>query len=141
MRRIARTTTTLVALTLAAIGCSGGDDGTCDKYELTVDCTPEYAPTFDNIFTNSIAPNCAPPGTACHAAAGARAGLVLEEATASYDILTGDGFDVIAGDPCESELLGRVTSTNASRQMPPGNPLSEGAQCAILQWIDSGAAR
>jgi len=130
----------LLAALVPVSACGGGGDA-CEEFDVDLACTPQYAPTFDNIFANTLTPKCNLPGTACHSIDGARAGLIFETADQSFDLLTGSGNDVLANDVCGSELSFRILSDASNVQMPPGNPLSAGEQCAILQWIDQGAQR
>lgn len=131
----------LAALAVAAGGC--GDDGDVTCVEVDLGCTPQYEPTFTNIHTNTLAPSCAPPGTACHAAAGARGGLILETEDQAYTLLVEDSrARVIPGDPECSEIMRRVSFQIPGIGMPPGGPmLSDGEICAITQWIEAGAPR
>jgi hypothetical protein len=127
------------AATLVA-GCPGGDDTDC--VVVDVECTPQYEPTLANIHTNTFAPTCALEGTACHAAAGARGGLILESEDDAYRFLVEDArARVIPGDPACSELVGRVTGLGPRQKMPPGGMLADGEICAIVQWIADGAPR
>jgi len=128
-----------LAMSLALGACSGDDGGDCDPDLIDTACTPQYEPTWDNIFANTITPNCAPPGTACHASEGNRAGLTLEDIDESFSRLKGAA--IVDGDACASQLAFRVTSVSPIVQMPPGAPLDAGEQCAIIQWIEDGAQR
>lgn len=122
--------------------CPGGDSNkTC--VDVSVDCTPQYDPTFTNIHTNTLEPTCAPAGTACHATAGARGGLIMEGEDQAYMFLVeADNARVIPGDPACSEIMRRVTFQIPGIGMPPGGPmLSDGEICAITQWIANGAQR
>lgn len=127
-----------VALLLALAACS--DDRAADSCDVGADrnCTPAYEPTFDNLFQKTFKVSCALSGTSCHAAAGAKAGLVFEDATAAYGLLQ---RRVVGGKPECSLLARRVLSTDTSYMMPPGLALPPGEQCAIVQWIAKGAPR
>ena len=48
---------------------------------------------------------------------------------------------IVAGEPIESELLSRITSTDPDERMPPSqfDALSQGQIEAIRDWIASGA--
>lgn len=124
-----------IALVLL-LGCSG-DDETC----LTVDssCQPLYEPTFDEVFSRTLAVKCGVPGGACHAAEGARGGLVLDDPEQAHSMLL-DGR-VVPGDPGCSPLVQRLESRQAGFGMPPGNPLTEAERCALIRWIADGAER
>jgi hypothetical protein len=105
-------------------------------------CTPQYQPTFDNVFANTLMPNCAVSG--CHSEAQARGGFNAEEIEHAYDELVGDGR-VIPGDPENSEMIMRVFSKSSEWQMPPPGedeePLSEAEKCALALWVLEGAER
>ncbi len=145
MAQVSRAIASVFAATIASTiivasaGCSGDDGGSC--IELNLECTPQYEPTFDNVFTNTLMAKCALPGTACHAAEGAKGGLILDDADQAHSLLIGAGADVIPGDASCSELTARIESPDASRQMPPGAPLSAGERCSIEKWIEAGAIR
>ncbi len=131
----------LGALVAPLVACSGGDDDTCAP--VRAECVPQYPPTFDNIFQNTLVPSCGVAGSACHSADGAKAGLVFAEVERSYDLLTG------VNGPARVDvealgcgiLLSRVATDDPARVMPPGNPLAESEICAIVQWVDMGAQR
>lgn len=136
----AATACLLTAWVYGAAGC--GEVDPC--IEASVECTPLYEPTFDEIFTRTLAPSCGVEGSSCHSADGARAGLIFEDPDQAYDLLLGQSGSeprVIPGDADCSVLSVRVSSSNLGRQMPPGEPLSSGEQCAIIQWIANGAQR
>jgi hypothetical protein len=125
---------------LLGAACSGGD--TCAP--VSADCAPLYAPTFDNVFSRTLMPRCGVAGGACHAPEGARAGLVFADIDEAYGLLTGAATGrslVEADEPGCSALLARVGSTDPGRVMPPGAPLSDAELCAVVQWVDMGAAR
>jgi hypothetical protein len=46
---------------------------------------------------------------------------------------------VVPGDPGCSKMIVRTDSPGATYQMPPGDPLSEPARCALIQWVAAGA--
>src|ERR1700748_3373661 len=73
-------------LALAAAGC-GGPECVAD---VPASCSPLYTPTFDQIYTRTLAPTCALSGAACHAPEGAQGGLVFAGADASYAMLLGE---------------------------------------------------
>ena len=122
---------------LAQTGC-GGDD--CVDIDLS--CTPQYEPTFDNIYTNTFLPRCGLPGSVCHAAEGARGGLVLDDPDTAYNLLV-ESADarVTPGDASCSELTRRIDLNGPGPRMPPGDMLDPGVICAIEQWIEAGAPR
>jgi len=109
---------------------------------VDLECAPLYEPTFDNIFERTLRDSCALDGTSCHSREGAKNGLVFVDADESYSMLLGDqGRErLIPGDPSCSLIVRRIESTGRS-QMPPDDPLSESARCAIELWIANGAQR
>ena len=141
----------LLALSSFAVACSDDASGSNDVVdasmclpEFSLDCTPEYQPTFDNIFDNRLGVTCgaASTGGSCHAEAGAMAGLVLATPQGAYTGLLGiDGARqrVIAGDPECSLLIQRIESTDPGFGMPPGRRLSANERCAFVKWVAGGA--
>lgn len=140
-------------LAVACSACSSDDIGSSDAstpdscpVDVSLDCEPLYQPTFDNLFQNRLRATCgaASTGGSCHSEAGAMAGLVLTDKDTAYAMLLGkDGYHqrVIPGDPACSLLVERIMSSDLNFQMPPGDPLSDAEQCAILKWIANGATR
>lgn len=123
----------------ALFACS--DKDAAEDCSAVVDraCVPAYDPTFENVFNNTLKPSCALAGSSCHAAAGHKAGLTLDDAETAHRLLLDQR--VTPGKP-ECSLLGRrVLSTDPSFTMPPGLPLAAGERCAIVQWIAQGAKR
>lgn len=127
----------IVALAVLLLACSGGSDA-CVEVPAP-DCTAQYAPTFDNVFNNTLLPRCGVAGSACHATEGGRGGLVFAEIEASYQALTAARVDSEA--PGCGTLLERVAADEPARLMPPGDPLSDGVLCSITQWVAAGAPR
>lgn len=133
---------TLVALLLA--GCGAEESSLPCAARLDLACAPLYDPTYDQIFTRTLHPTCAQPGSSCHAAEGAKGGLVFDDADTAYALLLGqrDGrARVTAGDPACSLLVERLESTDKAVVMPPGGALSAAERCAVVQWIKNGAKR
>jgi hypothetical protein len=81
--------------------------------ELPADCTPQYTPTFDNVWANTLSTTCALSG--CHATGqgGLTMGTTADEA---YSALL-DGYVV------------------------PGSVLAQEERCAVETWIAQGAER
>ncbi len=111
-------------------------------------CAPLFAPTFDNIFDNTLRPDCSTGNTSCHASAAAagaaRAGLHFEDRQTAYELLLADDPDpayVLPGDPGCSMLVVRLQLEDPNQQMPPGAPLMATEQCSVIQWIAMGAIR
>jgi Planctomycete cytochrome C len=129
----------LYALALVAIaGCPSED---APPMCITVDtaCTPLYAPTFTNVYTNTLKTNCGSANSSCHSASGMKGGLSFATEQAAYDNLMNGR--VTAGDAACSEFVVRTSSPGTDYEMPPGAPLSASARCALLQWVQAGAPR
>ncbi len=103
--------------------------------ELDAGCTPQYTPTFDAVWDNTLAPSCAL--SSCHGEGASSGGLSLgsDPDTAHAALLNG-GW-VSPEDPGCSPLI----SVLHQGQMPPGAPLSAPEQCAIQAWVAEGAPR
>ena len=125
---------------LLLFACSGPDVGCLNP--LPEDCVPQYEPTFDNVFSNTLDSSCSVGGGSCHTSQGAKGGLVLEDPDVAYQLLVGSSSPlVVPGDPECSPLMWRLESADLGEVMPPGSPLSEVERCAILTWIRNGAER
>lgn len=127
---------TLLAAAFSA-GC-GEDLPRC----VTVDaaCTPRYAPTFANLYNNTLADSCGSQSVACHSATGNKGGLSMSSIDVAFTALTSSGR-VVAGDAACSEVVVRAHGTGESYLMPPGAPLPAADRCALEQWIAAGALR
>ena len=114
----------------ALVGCDMS--GAC--VDLPVTCAPQYTPTFDGEWTNTLAPSCALSG--CHAdgAGGLDMGSTFETAYAALV----DGGYVIPGDPSCSSVVTRIEPAGLSG-MPPGLVLAPEERCAVATWIAEGA--
>lgn len=132
--------------TLMLAGCgddqgSEGGDGSCVDRDAA-SCAPLYEPTWSRVFTETIEPSCAGPGSACHAtpdASGAKGGFVVSDAAATHAALIDGGF-VVPGDAGCSDLMVRLDTDDSTLRMPPGAaPLDEGVRCSVAQWIANGA--
>ncbi len=122
----------LIVVALFAVGCSSAEEP-CEPIDTS--CTPQYEATFENIHARTLTPSCA-NSASCHASETSSGGFSLADPD--------DGFGALAqfseGGSCGA-LAVRITSASAAFQMPPGRPLSEGEQCAILLWIEAGSPR
>jgi hypothetical protein len=127
----------LLSAALAA-GCSDGPPLACVDDVDFATCPPLYAPTWTNVYTNTIADTCASGGASCHAAAGGQGGLVLEGADRAYQALTTRGY-VIPGDAACSEMVERLYTRNPDLLMPRGARLPDPEACAIGKWVALGA--
>ncbi|MEZ5397985.1 MAG: c-type cytochrome domain-containing protein [Bryobacterales bacterium] len=100
-------------------------------------CTPQYDPTFDNVWGNTLSTSCALGG--CHGAGAASGGLSMgSDADAAYEALAG-GY-VEPGDPGCSLVVDHLEPDGLG-DMPPGRVLDEAERCAVRTWIAQGAAR
>jgi hypothetical protein len=137
-----RTSCCISALAALLLAACGPDELPC--VEVSAICNPTFTPTYDQIFTEILEPKCGVEGGACHSQVGAQGGLVLDgNADESYlHLLDVAAERVIPGDPGCSELVIRAEAlAEPGVLMPPGNPLSAGERCSIIQWIDMGAPR
>ncbi|MBA2542437.1 MAG: hypothetical protein H0V17_22540 [Deltaproteobacteria bacterium] len=124
-----------LALALASAGCPSDDPPACIEVDLT--CTPLYAPTFDNVYANTLKTGCGSERAACHSAAGNKGNMSFEDPeTAHTALLLGR---VTPGDAACSEMIVRTSSLGEGFQMPPGSALPPGERCALIQWVQSGA--
>lgn len=140
-------------IVLLVTGCpdGGGDDGTEIPQCVEVDpqgCAPLYAPSFDNVFDNTLTPDCSTGNSSCHASASAAGaepgGLHVEDRETAYALLLAAEHDpryVIPNDPGCSMLVVRMQLEDPVEQMPPGAPLMASEQCSVIQWIEMGAPR
>ena len=137
----------LLAVALHAGACDGGsdDDGgppSCVSRDASA-CMPLYEPRWERVFTETVAPRCGTPGTACHAssaAMGGGGGLVVSDMAATRAALLDGGF-VVPGDAACSEVVVRLDIDDDALRMPPGTqPLDEAERCAVARWIADGAA-
>lgn len=130
---------TAIAITLSTLAaCPGPDQLEC--IEVDPSCAPLYAPTWDNVFSNTLHPKCGTGGGACHEGASARGGLRLDDYDFAYRSLTAPGKNyVMVNDvPC-SELVQRIYTSSSSLRMPRGSTLSDSERCALAQWVLAGA--
>ncbi|HIA00714.1 MAG TPA: hypothetical protein EYN66_02175 [Myxococcales bacterium] len=136
----------IVIVTVLFVGC-GPEDQTPPSSCLegiSIECTPQYTPTFDKIFEITLQNSCSVGGNACHSSAGAKGGISFDDIEQSYLLLLNPGTTdprVVPGEPACSSLVHRLESDDSSRLMPPGNKLSPEVRCAIVQWIAAGAER
>ena len=129
----------ILSLALLLAAC-GGEPETPNCPSLPADCTPQYEPTFDAVFSNTLARSCGVGAGSCHAAEGAQGGLVLDDANTAHEHLLSQGR-VVPGDAACSVLIQRLDHADPARIMPPGTKLSAHEICAVRQWIEAGALR
>jgi len=126
------------AVVLFAAACSGPDRLECIEVDPT--CAPLYAPTWDNVFLNTLRPKCGTGGGACHEGPGSRGGLRLDESEFGYRSLTNTAKGYVrVNDVACSEILQRVYSDADSLRMPRGSSLPDSERCALQQWVLAGA--
>lgn len=108
---------------------------------VTVDtaCSPLYAPTFDNIYNNTLRAGCGSGLGSCHSANAAGELSLADPAAAHGELLDGR---VVPGDPGCSELVVRTGASGKDYQMPPGSSLaalSAAERCSLILWVEAGA--
>jgi hypothetical protein len=124
---------------LAALGGGCAPDEEC-AVSQGADCSPLYAPTYENVYANTLKPTCGQAGTACHAAEGAQGGFKIGELESTYDELLQNQL-IIPGEPGCSLVVRRLETDDPTLLMPPGAGLSAPELCAIETWIANGASR
>lgn len=131
-----------IAAGSSAVSCSDSKSGAapvCFDAGITPACTPAYEPTWDALYANTLHQGCAFSGVSCHASTGRQGGVDFDDIDAAYSDVTRS--KIVAGKPECSVLVQRLISTDDNVRMPPARALSEGEQCAIVQWIAAGAHR
>lgn len=103
------------------------------------DCEPGYEPSYDAIFARVLQPTCGKDGVSCHSSRGRQGGLSFEDADVAHRELLASS--VRPGDASCSELMVRLESSDARERMPPPAPIAPEHRCAIVRWIQAGAAR
>jgi hypothetical protein len=117
-------------------GCADDPPPTCLTPPVDTTCSPGYVPTFENVYNNTLRMGCGAMRSACHSAGGAGELSFADQATAYTELMRGH---VKPGDPSCSELIVRTSSPGEDYQMPPGDPLTAEARCALIQWVQLGA--
>lgn len=104
-------------------------------------CTPQYEPTFANVYANTLEPECSPFG--CHRQPTPSGNVDLGTIDVAHAALLAEGEDrVIPGDPEHSEVVMRIFTRQSEFKMPPGpTPLPAEEQCAVALWVLMGADR
>ncbi len=91
-------------------------------------------------YARDIQPILARKCYACHGPGQAEAGLRLHETQPATSKLESGATAIVPGKPDHSELLKRITTSDADLRMPPeGKPLSEKEVALLTSWIKSGA--
>jgi hypothetical protein len=105
-----------------------------DCLDLPAECEPQYSPTFDAVYENTLSTSCSL--SSCHAGSSGQGGLSMgSTAEEAYEALQGY---VVPGDPACSVLVQHLEPEGLG-DMPPGQVLAEEERCAIRQWIEQGA--
>lgn len=115
-------------------GCPGEPPPACITVDTT--CAPQYVPTFDNVYDNTLRLDCGSSRGACHSASGEGGMSLADPVIAHASLLAGR---VKPGDPACSEMIVRTHHPGRDYEMPPGAPLAEAERCALLQWVLAGA--
>lgn len=124
----------VAGLAVLAGGCPADEPPACTTVDL--DCSPQYQPTFDNVYANTLVMDCGSGRSACHSASGEGGMSLVDPPTAHAQLLAGR---VTPGDPACSELIVRTHDQGTDYEMPPGAALSEAERCALVQWVAAGA--
>ena len=119
---------------VALAGCPSESPPACTTVAL--DCAPQYVPTFDNVYANTLRTDCGSTRGGCHAVGGDGEIAFADPAAAHAALLAGY---VTPGDAACSELIVRTHDTGKAYSMPPGSSLSAPEQCALVQWVAAGA--
>lgn len=126
-----------VAVAVAGLlGCAADPPPACIAVDTS--CAPLYAPTFDNIYAMTLRDTCGSQSASCHSAVGMQGGMSFQDQQHAFDALRAGR--VVPGDPGCSKMIVRTDSPGAPYQMPPGDPLSAPARCALIQWVAAGAS-
>src|ERR1043165_3003220 len=126
----------LLVVGVLAAGCEEPPPA-CKMIDTT--CSPGYLPTFPNVYTYTIKGSCGTDDSSCHSASGRAGGLSMATMDEAYSGLLMGGPRVKPGDPSCSEMIVRTDSPGKDYQMPPGDPLTPEARCALIQWAQMGA--
>ncbi len=133
-----------LAFAVWTAGC-GDDPGAPRCVEIAEQpCDDLYPPTWENVYTNTLAAKCATAGGACHGsptASGAGGGLYFDTLEDSHQRLL-DGGWIEPQDAVCSPVVVRLETDDDSLRMPPGStPLDTRERCSIRNWIAQGAER
>ncbi|MFT3693269.1 MAG: hypothetical protein QM831_09010 [Kofleriaceae bacterium] len=136
----------LLLLSALVIGCTEEQPPACATVDL--DCGAGYQPTFHNVYSNTLNKSCGNDDHNCHSSSGHQGGLSFGdgEDAAYAALMEKSGIDstrdrVTPGNAACSLLVVRIYGVGKDYQMPQGSPLDSGAQCAIAQWVQNGAAQ
>ncbi len=122
---------------LALAGCPEQPPA-CTTVDTTT-CAELYEPTWDNVYSMTIAVSCGSDRSACHSDAGKSGGMTFADKDTSYTELL-DGR-VKPGNAACSLMVVRIEGVGKDYQMPQGDPLEAPERCSIAKWVDMGAAQ
>jgi hypothetical protein len=129
----------LVALAVLSLAGCPAQPPACTTVDTTT-CQELYEPTWDNVYSMTIAVSCGSDRSACHSDSGRSGGMTFANKDTSYTELL-DGRRVKPGDPGCSLMVVRIEGVGTDYQMPQGDPLSAPERCAIAKWVEAGAAQ
>jgi hypothetical protein len=123
---------------LLLVACGEEPGPSCPP--LAAQCSTQYEPVFEQVYSNTLARSCGVGGSSCHAAAGAQGDLVLDDIDSAHaQLLLNER--VLPGDAACSMLIQRLDHADPARVMPPGAKLSASEICSVRRWIEAGAQR
>jgi hypothetical protein len=98
-------------------------------------------------FNRDIRPILSDKCFQCHGPAAQMAALRFDSEEGAKKALKDGRFAIVSGDPAGSQMIARVTATNAAVRMPrsqngaaAGDPLSEREVAFLTRWIEQGAS-
>ena len=122
---------------LSLTGCPAQPPA-CTTVDTTT-CAELYAPTWDNVYSMTIAVSCGSDRSACHSDVGRSGGMTFADKDTSYTELL-DGR-VKPGNAACSLMVVRIEGVGTDYQMPQGDPLVASERCSIAKWVDMGAVQ
>jgi hypothetical protein len=95
-------------------------------------------------FNRDIRPILSDKCFQCHGPALQLATLRFDREEGASHALSGGRFAIVPGDPSNSQIIRRITTTNPAIRMPrsqggPGDPLSDREIALLTRWIEQGA--
>jgi hypothetical protein len=142
----------IAGATLGGCGSPADQEPSCLPAAANLDCAPAYgllpdgktiAPTFQEVFDNTLVPSCALAG--CHRAPNPGGGLQLDEIDTAYKSLLATNAQgerrVIPGDVTCGKVIVRLEEVSKPWSMPRGGHLDDRALCSIRHWIADKAPR
>jgi len=134
MNRLSRRIRTALGLLLCAILIHIAQAAPQDTLPSTIE------------FNRDIRPILSDKCFQCHGPALQRATLRFDLEDGARHALSGGRFAIVPGDPANSELLKRITSTNPEVRMPrsqggaaAGEPLTAREIALLTRWVEQGA--